>query len=314
MDQPVLSYSEFIACLRENVEDRLEEAGDSGVTVAEIMKNNGVVFDILTIEKGEGQCTPVFYLKDLYGQYLHGKTAEDLAECVLEQYGRYADQNNIDFEWLCRLENICERIVLKAVNYERNRVQLENCPYIKELDLALTFRVLLEQKEDQLGTILVTNELMTRWEITEFDLFDLAVRNMQKLWHPTLEPIQDVLYTLMQLEDEYPDERAGDFEDLQGTWKLSMYVLSNDMRLNGATVLFYTDCLRKFADRMEKDIFVLPSSIHEVLLIPEEDEFSAWDFRQIVEQVNHQLVSEDEILSDHVYRYLYRENRLVIGA
>lgn len=314
MNQPVLSYIEFMTYIRENVEDRLEKAGKFGVAVTEITKNNGVVFDILTIAKEDRQCTPVFYLKDLYGQYLQGKTPEELAEYILECYRRDADQSDIDVEWLCRLENICERIVLKAVNYERNRVQLEMCPYIKELDLALTFRILLEQTEDQIGTVLVTNELMDRWEMTEFDLFDLAVRNMQKIWHPTLEPIQDVLYTLMQLEDGRADEGVGGSENLQETWKLSMYVMSNDMRLNGATVLFYTDCLKKFAARVGKDIFVLPSSIHEVLLVPEEDEFTAWDFRQIVEQVNHQLVSEEEILSDHVYRYLHRENRLVIGA
>ena len=59
---------------------------------------------------------------------------------------------------------------------------------------------------------------------------------------------------------------------------------------------------------------MLPSSIHEVLLLPVMDEMSAWDLRQIVGMMNHQVVSDDELLSDHVYRYLYKSNKLIIAA
>lgn len=313
MNQPVLSYEEFITYIRENLEDRLGETEGSGITMTEIVKNNGVVFDTLTIEQKEGNCAPVFYLKDLYGCYLHGETADALTDQIIHHYRHYADEHReLDYQWFYKLENVYEQIMMKVVNYEKNKSQLENCPHIRELDLALTFRVLMEKNADQIGTVLVNNELMNEWGTSEFDLFDLAVKNMQRFWHPTLEPIQDVLASLMQVGNvEQEIEYLNDYPE---SWKLSMYVLSNDLRLNGATVLFYTDCLRQFASRIEKDIFVLPSSIHEVLLVPITDAMSAWDLRQIVEQVNHQLVSEEEILSNHVYRYLYKEDKLIIGA
>ena len=63
-----------------------------------------------------------------------------------------------------------------------------------------------------------------------------------------------------------------------------------------------------------RDFFVLPSSLHEVLLLPVMDEMSAWDLRQIVGTMNHQVVSDEEVLSDHVYRYLHKCNKLIIAA
>lgn len=310
MNQPVLSYREFITYIQENVEDRLEGIDVVNVAVTEVEKNNGVVFDTLAIERRGRMCAPVFYLKDLYGEYLQGENIGRLVERIVAHYRNYTDAyQDLDFGWFCRFENVREKIVLKVVNYDRNRGQLENCPYIRDLDLALTFRILMEHQTDRMGTILVNDEMMKEWEVTEFDLFNLAVENMQRIWHPTLEPVQDVLEMLMQTGSR--NEQSG---LLYEPPMFSMYVLSNDVRLNGATVLFYTDCIRQFAAKAGRDIYVLPSSIHEVLLVPEREEMSAWDLRQIVEQVNHQLVTEEEILSDHVYRYLYREDKLIIGA
>ena len=103
-------------------------------------------------------------------------------------------------------------------------------------------------------------------------------------------------------------------EENEGAREMPLYVLTNAIRLNGASVLFYTDCLKSFADSVGRDIFVLPSSIHEVLLIPVDEDVSAWDMRQVVETVNHQIVSDEEILSNHVYRYLYDSHKLIIAA
>lgn len=315
MNQSVLSYGEFVLYIRENVENRLEETGKFDAVVTEIVKNNGVVFDTLAIQCEGENSAPVFYLKDLYSRYLQGESADLMADEMIRCWRQYeTEREAFDYRWFFQLENVYERIVMKVVNYEKNKAQLENCPHIRELDLALTFRVLMEKNADQIGTVLVNYDMMREWDTSEFDLFDLAVKNMQQFWHPTLEPIGDVLKELLKGAGGEKDTESVCLLDYPEQWKLSMYVLSNDLRLNGATVLFYTDCLRQFAARMQKDIYILPSSIHEVLLVPEISEMSAWDLRQIVEQVNHQIVSEEEILSNHVYRYLYKEDKLIIGA
>lgn len=309
MNQSVLSYNEFVTYMRENIEDRLEGMDVVNVAVTETEKNNGILLDTLTIEQRGRSCTPVFYLQDLYGEYLREGDIDGLAEQVARQYRYHAgDYQELETGWFDWFENVREKIVLKVVNYDKNQKQLARCPHIRELDLALTFRILMARGADQVGTVLVNHEMMRDWPVTKLELLKLAVANMRRIWQPTLEPVREVIEMLSAANGD----KNAPFSDEPPLF--SMYVLSNNLRLNGATVLFYTDCIRQFAARIGRDIFVLPSSIHEVLLVPATEEMSAWDLRQIVEQVNRQLVSEEEILSDHVYRYLYREDKLIIAA
>lgn len=308
MYQTVLTYGEFVTYMRENLEDRLEDISSVRVSVTEIVKNNQVVQDTLMVCREGSSCSPVFYLKDLYGLYLQGEHIDRIVDSVAEQYGLHADDHqDLGAEWFDSLDHVWEKIILKVVNYEKNAVQLQHCPHIRELDLALTFRVLLDLEQEQIGTVLVTDAMMREWDVTEYDLFEQAVENMHRLWRPTMEPMGDVLAALTDMKDETE-------QVLGAHGQIEMYVLSNEMRLNGAAELFCTDYLKELAGRQQRNIYILPSSVHEVLLIPETDGIDPWDFRRIVEQVNHQLVSEEEILSDHVYRYLYREARLTIAA
>ena len=176
----------------------------------------------------------------------------------------------------------------------------------------MTFRVLVEEEQSRIGTVLVSNEMMKWWHVSETDLYKTAAANMQRLWKDVLEPIQDMVHEMA----EGPMAEAYDafLEERPETGMMPLYVLTNEIRLNGASVLFYTDCLKRFASGIKRDFFVLPSSIHEVLLLPVMDEMSAWDLRQIVGTMNHQVVSDEEVLSDHVYRYLYKCNKLIIAA
>lgn len=153
---------------------------------------------------------------------------------------------------------------------------------------------------------------MRRWKVTASDLYKLAVANMQRLWEGVVEPVQNMIFEMA--DDQMAEEYGVFLEENEGAREMPLYVLTNAIRLNGASVLFYTDCLKSFADSVGRDIFVLPSSIHEVLLIPVDEDVSAWDMRQVVETVNHQIVSDEEILSNHVYRYLYDSHKLIIAA
>ena len=93
-----------------------------------------------------------------------------------------------------------------------------------------------------------------------------------------------------------------------------MYVATNEQCSLGAAVMRYPDFWEKVRGMIRGDFYILPSSIHEVLLIPVDEDVSAWDMRQVVETVNHQIVSDEEILSNHVYRYLYDSYKLIIAA
>ena len=281
MHQSVLSYGEFVTYIRENVESVLTDDRETEVVLSEIAKNNGVMSEIMTIRREGENAAPVFYMRDIYEQYLRGAAADDLIDQIIvicRQCNVYALP--VTGEWFEAFENISDHIILRVVNYEKNRQKLEHCPFIRKLDLALTFRILVEEESSQIGTV--------------------------------VEPVQDMIFEMA--DDQMAEEYGVFLEENEGAREMPLYVLTNAIRLNGASVLFYTDCLKSFADSVGRDIFVLPSSIHEVLLIPVDEDVSAWDMRQVVETVNHQIVSDEEILSNHVYRYLYDSHKLIIAA
>lgn len=313
MHQSVLSYGEFVTYIRENVESVLADDRETEVVLSEIAKNNGVMSEIMTIQREGENAAPVFYMRDIYEQYLRGAAADDLIDQIIvicRQCNVYTLL--VTGEWFEAFENISDHIILRVVNYEKNRQKLEHCPFIRKLDLALTFRILVEEESSQIGTVLISDDLMRRWKVTASDLYKLAVANMQRLWEGVVEPVQDMIFEMA--DDQMAEEYGVFLEENEGAREMPLYVLTNAIRLNGASVLFYTDCLKSFADSVGRDIFVLPSSIHEVLLIPVDEDVSAWDMRQVVETVNHQIVSDEEILSNHVYRYLYDSHKLIIAA
>ena len=84
---------------------------------------------------------------------------------------------------------------------------------------------------------------------------------------------------------------------------VSMYVLTNQAKLNGASVMLYSDKIRELADRLQSDLIILPSSVHEVLLLPDDHEKKYDFYRQMVEEVNATQVEPEEILSYNLYRY-----------
>ncbi len=205
-----------------------------------------------------------------------------------------------------------ERIFFRAVNYFRSTEPLRECPCVRVLDLALTFRLLLEKKEGRISSVPVTDLMAEKWGASTEELFAKSVENMRRMWHPTLEPIGNVIRELAY--DTGADETGFYMSDAEDRGNVQMYVLSNSMCVNGATELFYTDVIQQFADRFESDVYILPSSIHEVILIPSVTEFTAEELARIVRQVNEEIVSEDEILSDHVYLYAQKDGSFSIAG
>lgn len=95
---------------------------------------------------------------------------------------------------------------------------------------------------------------------------------------------------------------------------MPMFILSNAPKLNGAAALFYSDILKEFANLLEKDIYILPSSIHEVILLPYSKNIDVGELKKIVTDANDKIVLEDEILSNNIYLYSVSKDEISISA
>lgn len=189
-------------------------------------------------------------------------------------------------------------------------MRLENVPYIPFLDMVITFHILMIEDEDGIGSVLIRDALQKTWNISTKQLFQLAEKNTIRMYPLQIRSMEQVFSDIEEkhpkLSEEYPVE-AMKQEGLQ-----DILIASNRKGINGATVLLYPDCLEQLEEQCGGDYYILPSSIHEVLIMPDQYDISTPNLHNMVLDVNANCVRPDEILSDHVYHYSRKEKTVEI--
>lgn len=271
--------------------------GDCLVEVSEIEKNNGIVYHGITIRRKGSNISPTIYLEKLYREYTDGRPLGDILKKVIRIYEDRKIEGSIDLQFLLDFEKIKEKIVFRVVNYENNREMLSKVPHIRFLDMAVIFYCSVAH--ETLGNIVVVirNDICRIWGIGKEELLVLAGQNT-----PVLLP-----FCLTNM-DRIMEELG--FESCFAGQECGMYVLTNEKKMFGAACLFYPDVLKHFAQAADKNFYVLPSSVHEVILVPERKEFCGEAFRQMVEEINREQVEWEDVLSDSVYYYDREKGKL----
>lgn len=314
--EETMDYDSFVSTVHLIMKERMGEGYD--VRICKVLKNNSQELHSLVIRKEELNIAPNIYLKPYYEAYLEGVGLVELMDrlCMLYQSCPVPE---LDHNFSYTLEEMKPYIFYRLVSYDRNQKLLASVPHLRYLDLAITFHCLVRDDEEGIGTIRITNEHMKLWEITPDKLRELAVRNTQKLFPATIRSMEEVL--LGMLPEALPDE----FNDLKTLGldkslmaeegqraRMKMYILTNKKGINGASCLLYKDVIRTFAKQLKSDLYLLPSSIHEIILIPQDRDMRLDTLSKMVEEVNRTQVADEEVLSDHVYYYSLETDTILI--
>lgn len=310
-----MTYETFKEQLRQHMQAGFP--ADAIVTIQSVIKNNNIQLDGLSIMEPNVNISPTIYLNHYYEEYQNGRSMDEIHAEILHIYQENKPRENIDISFFTDYENVKSRIVFKLVNYEKNRPLLENIPYIPYLDLAIVFYCLVSAEKSGNATILIHNRHLDYWNITKEDLYQQAMENTPDLLSYDLRNMTEIMEEMLRDVPGNANWNSLDSEELaeldflrQEPTSYPMYVLSNTSKLNGACCILYHDLLKKFSAKLKADLFVLPSSIHEVILIPAYTKDSITELNQMVRDVNFTQLTEDEILSDHVYYFSRKENHL----
>lgn len=291
-----MDYNEFL----QEIVRKLQGKVDGDVRAETIKKNNSVNMDGLLIREKGRNLSPVIYLSPYYRSYLNGgdmeQIADDIYGCHLK--GRPAD--NFDISCFTDFEQVKSRIVYRLVNYEKNKPLLKEVPYRKYLDLAIVFCFLACDAGDKWqASILIRNEHLAYWNVSAEEVAGMAYENTPRLLKHDFVSMRQVVDGLCKCETDR--EISG--TDMAGIPE--MVILTNRSRLNGAACILYPGILKEFADKTGSNFVILPSSIHEVILVPvKEDKLPDREsFCRIINEVNEAEVEDMEVLSDHPYFY-----------
>lgn len=283
-----MNYRKFTATIVKLLRERM--GADYEVKITEVTKNNGVVLTGVIMMRKSDRISPTIYLEEPYRQYLAGVELQEIVDRIVELYQEQMKDFNLDIDSFKEFEYVRDRIFHKLINFEKNSKLLEDVPYFKWCDLAVVFYYAVEEEFMGRASILIHNNHLVMWEQTADVLYRIAQHNMRQRMPELLMPMQDLVEEMTGVKLHQKDE-------------IKMYVLTNRAKINGASAMLYSDKIRELAKRLQTDIMILPSSVHEVLLLPDDHEQEYAFYRQMVEEVNTTQVEPEEILSYSLYRY-----------
>ena len=187
---------------------------------------------------------------------------------------------------------------LPVINAASNQSLLKTMPHIPWLDLAIVFYLYIQENEDGIMTAAIYDHHIKTWGITVDDLYRQSLINTPSLFPPSISSMSCILESLdpghLHYDPSLPDT--------------PFYVLTNKNGINGAACILYKDTIKNFAEGMDRNILILPSSIHEVLLLPDDELVSYNDLAHLVTFINQTEVPAQDRLSNQVYRYSRSED------
>jgi len=329
-----MNYQEFLNYIEENlpimmneraIEQRKQEMdGQEHMPIEDISyeahihsitKNNGIVLDGVTL-LNKGECSgPNIYLNAYFDSYQMGKPLNAIMEEIIICHQRAKEENTIDIVDILDFDIVRDKVIIRLVNYEKNKDQLEGCPHKRFLDLAVTFRYLVGKDALGLASSLISNKEYEQWNIDLDDLYQIALSNTMREFPWRLDSLMKIVTECF--EERLPEHLRKQFQDdveslEQVENRINMYVLSNDIGLNGATSILYDHVVEQFAKEQGCNVFVLPSSVHEVMIVPENEETDANFLQSLVIEANQSAVGLIDLLSDHIYYYNVKECKWVV--
>lgn len=266
-----------------------ELGGESQVKLQEVIKNNGIVLQGLVILNGRSNLSPTIYLNPFLEAYENDMPMADIVAGILDIYKKEMPANNVNLNFFRDFEKVKGGICYRIINRERNKKLLERIPHIDFLDLSICFYYSYQNDVLGNGSILIYNNHMDFWHCNVEMLLKCARANT-----PRIYPLEFINMT---------EILGGIVDGENGPVELPMYMLSNEQRTFGAASILYPDALACAGIKFRENFYILPSSIHEVILLPEHAAGDVETMRDMVREINLTQVAPEEVLSDNVYFY-----------
>lgn len=293
-----MNMKEFAVKVQKGVAGRLGE--EAQVILQEVRKNNGVVRQGLSVGRKGRNISATVYLDSFYEMYGEGAAIKDIVERITAVYENDAPGQNVDMEFFSDFDKVKDRISYRLINARRNEELLELIPHIRFLDLAVCFYYAYYNEALGKGIITVYNNHMEMWNASTQELMRLAQENTRRIFGVQCRPLTEIVEEM--LEDGYNEALP----------VVPMKILSNKDRVYGAACLLYPGLLQEISQKESADFYILPSSVHEVILLTDDGSEDPGKLREMVREVNEQQVEPQEVLSDSVYYYGREDKQIKI--
>lgn len=307
----MMNYEIFKEVVAEKFMDYMpEQYQGMRLRVEPVNKVNKVLDGITLVGSGAGRnVSPTLYINHMYEHYLE---TENLQE-VLQSAARRMDMAFKEMPEVgdVNLESAKDNIVFQVINTLQNEDMLRDMPHREFQDLSIIYRWVVKVDENGIQSSAIRNNLAEQLGMNEEQLFKCAVENTRRIFPPTVKSMNDVIREMF-ISDGMPAEVADMMIGEMPEDKM-MWVISNDRGINGAGSMLYEDNLHKLAMKLETDLYILPSSVHECIAVST-NVGDPYELAEMVSEINMGQVALEDRLSNQVYHYDKDARRLTLAT
>lgn len=302
----MMNMTEFVEKLKDEIREYLPEdvRGDIIIDDVEVVKMNDQKLHGLTFRTPESDAAPTLYVDDMFSAYKDGKDISELTAELANMYTGSRDGVRPP-EVKLSYDRVKDNLTVRLLEKKRNNEFLSSMPYVNVgHGLAVIADINMGENGGGDWRVAVNNNVLEQLGVDRETLFADAMKNSAIIEPAQLVDMNNALFEPQMVNLLERDEPISS-ENVSG-----MYVLTNASRSLGAAAMFYPDVKEKAAEIIGGDYYILPSSCHEVILVPDTLEVKAKDLCEMVKEANRTVVEDKDILSDNVYHYSKDERRL----
>lgn len=292
-----MEYQKFKEEIRKRVQEKL--GAGTEISFRELERNNGIKEEGMEVREKGITAAPVLHLDELYENYCKSGSMENAVSRALKLL---EEKPAVSVEAVPKTWAAARgRIRAELVHYDWNKKTLKSIPHRKFLNLAVAYRVELPEMGGFHAGIRINSSLMELWGAMEEQLHRAAMENLgNEAYH--VQSMTELLSGMIGIALELPEDAP------------KQYVLTNESCRYGAAGMLREDILESFAGQAGGNFYILPSSVHELILVPEIDTISPVGLKDMVEEVNKAAVAREEWLSEDVYYYDCEKKKILIAA
>ena len=299
-----MDFKEFVNKLEQDLKDAMADISPGAtVDVRSVEKLQEGSYTGITISPAGGNVGMNLNANQLFDQMQDGQSYEGvLAVAVSTAERGLHDMPAVDVSELMNYEAAKKYLCFDVVGSDRNADMLEKVPHTDKENISMVYRLQLDSTENGAATVLITNAMMEQFGVTKEQLHADAMENAQEIRPADFRTMAAVMAEMMGM----PEEMMADMAP-------PMYVATNQDKVQGAAVMFYPDFMDQAAKELGGDIFILPSSVHEVLILPDDGNMNAQELKEMVTSINASEVSPEDRLTESVYHYDAQERIFELG-
>lgn len=271
-----LNYEQFKVVLTTKLEELLLKSKKPYGYRKQVVHKINQDLDAISMIGENITMSPTLYFNNVY-QYYTGSDIliEEIAQKMFETMLEGISQTKATENGLPDKDKFVKNIFFQVINTEKNKTLLLDHPHREYLDLSIIYRYAVNLSDNDIATAMINNSLMDEFKLTEEELYEAAYENTRRILKPKVT--------------------SPGFS--------GFYMITNDLNIFGANGILYKDIIAKEAKKLGTDIYLIPSSIHEILIQPVSDTLKPKDLKEIIKDANENIIEPEEYLSDSLYIY-----------